>query len=340
MKKGRSTIVFDHPPTALGFAAVAGTKEAEGPFGSKFDKIYEDEMMGEKSFEKAESLMQKEVAEIALEKAGLKPQDIDVSFAGDLLNQCIGSHYGMRALEIPFAGLYGACSTMAESMILASLFIEGGFSKHTLAATSSHFCSSERQFRFPLEYGGQRPPTSQWTVTAAGCVVLSEMEHAPYVRAVTIGKIVDMGITDMNHMGAAMAPAAADTLYVYFNDTQTTPNDYDLILSGDLGTLGSDLLRQLLSIEGIHISQQHQDCGAMIYDIKNQDVHAGGSGCGCAAAVLCADILEKLQRKELKNVLFMATGALMSPISNQQGESIPSVAHLLHLSCESGKGGK
>lgn len=336
MKKGRSTVVMEHPPSILGFAAVGGKTESEGPLGNLFDKIYDDEMIGQKSFEKAESIMQKDAALLALQKAELTERDIDVVFAGDLLNQCIGTNYGLRELNIPFAGVYGACSTMAESLFLSSLFIEGKFSTHTMAVTSSHFCSAERQYRFPLEYGGQRPPTSQWTATAAGAAIVGETGKPPYVRASTIGTMVDMGITDVNNMGAAMAPAAAESISTFLKDTGAKPEDFDIILTGDLGKIGSELLIELLKLENIDLQKNHQDCGVLLYQSDKQDVHSGGSGCGCSAAVLCCDVLRRLKQGELKNVLFAATGALMSPTANQQGESIPSIAHILHLSHEKG----
>lgn len=337
MRIGKNTILTENLPGISGFAAVAGEKEGQGPLGALFDRLYKGDTDGEKSFEKAESKMQLDAARRAIEKSGIAPQDIQIAFAGDLLNQCIGSSYGLRELQIPFAGLYGACSTMAESLALASLSVNAGYAKHTLAVTSSHFCSSERQFRFPLEYGGQRPPTSQWTATASGAIVVSENSGPPYIRAVTIGKIVDAGITDMNNMGAAMAPAAADTILNYFADTNTSAKDYDLILTGDLAEVGSTLLSKLLEYEGVSLEGRHQDCGQLLFDRTKQDVHAGGSGCGCSAAVLCADVLKRIQEGRLHHVLFVATGALMSPTSNQQGESIPSIAHLIYLSDQKGE---
>lgn len=332
MRIGKNTILTKNFPSISGFAAVAGEKEGQGPLGDMFDYLYKGDTDGEKSFEKAESKMQLDAAKRAMKKAGITPQDIQIAFAGDLLNQCIGTSYGLRELQIPFAGLYGACSTMAESIALASLMIDAKYATHALAVTSSHFCSSERQFRFPLEYGGQRPPTSQWTATASGAVVVSESSEPPYINAVSIGKIVDAGVTDINNMGAAMAPAAAETISGYFSDTNTSAEDYDLILTGDLAQVGSDLLLKLLDLEGISLQGRHNDCGIMLYDRKKQDVHSGGSGCGCSAAVLCADILKRIKEGRLHKVLFVATGALMSPTSNQQGESIPSIAHLIYLS--------
>ena len=255
-------------------------------------------------------------------------------FAGDLLNQCIGSSFGLRELNIPFVGLYGACSTMAESLALASLFADNRLADHAMAVTSSHFASAERQFRFPLEYGGVRTPTAQWTVTGSGAAVVSADGEGPYVRGVTLGRIQDMGINDINNMGAAMAPAAASTIKQYLMDTGTRPQDYDGIYTGDLGMVGSELLLQLLSREDVNLEGVHQDCGLLIFDRERQDVHAGGSGCGCSGSVLCGHILPRLREGSLKNVLFIATGALMSPTSMQQGETIPSIAHLVHLSRE------
>lgn len=332
MRIGKYTVLTKNSPGIAGFAAVAGKKEGDGPLGALFDRLYKGDTDGEKSFEKAESKMQSDAAQTAIKKAGISPQNIQIAFAGDLLNQCIGTNYGLRELNIPFAGLYGACSTMAESLALSALAVNAGYAKYALAVTSSHFCSSERQFRFPLEYGGQRPPTAQWTATAAGAVVVGENAGPPYIRAVTMGKITDAGITDINQMGAAMAPAAADTISNYLSDTDTVAQDYDLILTGDLSQIGSDLMLKLLEYEGISLKGRHNDCGMMLYDRKKQDVHAGGSGCGCSAAVLCSDILKRLKEGKLHDVLFVATGALMSTTSNQQGESIPSIAHLVYLS--------
>lgn len=339
-KLGAHTLRLDSAPSILSFAAVASKKEGEGPLGQKFDILNDDTSFGQQSWEKAESQMQKLCMAKALEKANLSPDVIDYMFAGDLLNQCIGSNYGLRDLAIPFFGLYGACSTMAESLALAAMFIEGGLANLCAAITSSHFCSAERQFRFPLEYGGQRTPTSQWTVTGSGGVVVGKNSKPPYVKAVCVGTIEDLGIKDVNNMGAAMAPAAAKTIQTFFEDTCTAADNYDLIVTGDLGEVGSKLLGQLLAREGIALGNKHNDCGLLIFDReKQEDVMAGGSGCGCSASVLCAEILPKLQNGELKNVLFVATGALMSPTSVQQGESIPGIAHLVALSSLPGKKG-
>ncbi len=332
-KKGQRTLILDNPPTIMAFAAIGSKKEAEGPMGGYFDYLDTDGTFGEKSWEKAESSMQKKAVEKALNKCSLSPSEIDFAFAGDLLNQCAGSTFGLRDMGIPLLGVYGACSTMAEGLLLASLFIEAGFGQYTLAATSSHFCSAERQFRFPLEYGGQRPPTAQWTATAAGSVVLGAGHAPPYVRAVTVGQIEDLGVKDANNMGAAMAPAAAGTLKRFFEDTNTNQDNYDLILTGDLGQIGSDLLMQLMKAEGYDLSSRHSDCGIMMYDRKSQpEVGAGGSGCGCSAAILCGYMLPKLKNEGISNLLFMATGALMSPTTTQQGETIPGIAHLVWIS--------
>lgn len=328
---GRYTIQMENMPSINGFAAVCGKKESEGPLGEYFDYTYDDTTLGEASWEKAESKLQTEAVNRALEKANVKAADVDFIFAGDLLNQCISSTFGLRNLNIPFLGQYGACSTMAQTLILSSIMVECGIAQNCVAVTSSHFCSAERQFRFPLEYGGQRTPTAQWTVTGSGAAVVGGSGNNPFVSAVTVGKIVDLGIKDANNMGAAMAPAAAATLEDFFKDTETTPDDYDLILTGDLGEVGSNLLFELLTKDGIKLGNKHNDCGVMIYDKKKQDVHAGGSGCGCSATVLCSVILNQLKKGDLNNILFMATGALMSPTSSQQGESIPGVAHLVQI---------
>lgn len=276
--------------------------------------------------------MQKLALSAALDKAKQPASVLDYIFAGDLLNQCIGSGFAIRGQEIPFYGLYGACSTMAESLSLAAMLLDGGFGEWAAAMTSSHFCSAERQYRTPLEYGGQRTPTAQWTATAAGAAVLEKGEVGPFVRAVTIGTIEDLGITDANNMGAAMAPAAAMTLKHFFEDTGTNPSNYDLIITGDLGKVGTDLLRELTLKDGYDLEHHHTDCGLMLYDLEKQDVHAGASGCGCSASVMCGHILPLIRRGTLNEILFVATGALMSPTVVQQGESIASIAHLVYLS--------
>ncbi|MCI5801079.1 MAG: stage V sporulation protein AD [Oscillospiraceae bacterium] len=336
-KIGMNTLRMERRPSAFSFAAVGSKKEAEGPLAKEFDILNEDPTFGQSTWEQAESRMQRECVDRALQKGELAPQELDFIFAGDLLNQCISSAYGMRGMAVPYFGLYGACSTMAESLILASLFVETGIARRCLAATSSHFCSAERQFRFPLEYGGQRPPTAQWTVTGAGAVVVSsQAAQPPYVAQVCPGCIEDYGIKDINNMGAAMAPAAARTLLRFFEDTGTAPQDYDAIFTGDLGQVGSDLMLGLLQKEGVDAAARHRDCGLLVYDREKQDVHAGGSGCGCGASVLCSHILPRVKDGRLGEVLFMATGALMSPTSNLQGETIPAIAHLVHFSHSAG----
>ena len=304
--------------------------ESEGPLGPYFDHLCQDSFFGEKTWEKAESAMQKIALSRALEKGGFVPEDMDYVLAGDLLNQCIGSSFGLRDFGIPFFGLYGACSTMGESLLLASVLVDAGFAKLAAAITSSHFCTAERQYRAPLEYGGQRPPTAQWTVTGAGCVILSTSGKGPKVTHATVGKIVDKGITDANNMGAAMAPAAYDTLRAHFRDTGRSPSDYDLIATGDLGLLGHEIVTDFFARDGVKMGN-YTDCGLLIYDLQKQDVHCGGSGCGCAASVLTGHLLPALERGDLKRILFCPTGALLSPTSTQQGESIPSICHAVAI---------
>lgn len=337
-RQGGYTLLLQSTPTVWAAAAVGGKKEGLGPLGSCFDHTSTDNSFGQKSWEAAESWMQHKALELALAKGRLAAGDLNCIFAGDLLNQCTGTTFGLRELGLPFVGVYGACSTMAESLGLAALFVEGGFARHAAAVTSSHFCSAERQFRFPLEYGGQRPPSAQWTATAAGAAIVGPGSHPPYLRAVTFGRMVDLGICDANNMGAAMAPAAADTLCRFFADTGTRPDHFDLIATGDLGEIGSTLLDQLMQREGYDISRQHTDCGLLLFDREQfPEVGAGGSGCGCSASVLCGSFVPRLARGELGDLLFVATGALMSPTSSQQGESIPGVAHLVWLSSQRGK---
>lgn len=329
---GRYTIELESKPKILASAAIGGKKEAEGPLSCDFDQTFNDTMIGQESWEKAEAQLQKEAVSKAIAKAGITSEDVDLIFAGDLLNQCISSTFGLRDFNIPFLGQYGACSTMAQTLLMSSIMIESGAAKIALAVTSSHFCTAERQFRFPLEYGGQRTPTAQWTATASGCAVVTDRGDVQ-IEHVMPGKIVDLGVKDAANMGAAMAPAAAMSLAEYLNDTGTSPEDYDAIFTGDLGLIGSNLLHKLLAEEGIDIGKTHHDCGLMIYSLGSQDVHAGASGCGCSASVLCGHILNEMRKKDGKynNILFAATGALMSPTSSQQGESIPGIAHIVHL---------
>lgn len=328
----KATKLMKTSPSVISFAAIGGKKENEGPLGDYFDKINDDPYLSTDSFEKGESQLQKQAVLHALDKAALSPEDIDVLFGGDLLNQCVGTTYGVRAFEMPFLGIYGACSTMAEGLLLASLFVDNDLAQKAMAVTSSHFCTAERQYRFPLNYGGQRTPTSQWTATASGSLVVAPSDKPPYIRGCTIGKIVDLGVSDANNMGAAMAPAAFSTISTFFTDTGMAPSDFDYIVTGDLGKVGSRILCELFERENISIRDNHKDCGMMLYDFDEQDIHAGGSGCGCAGCVLCGYFLPKLRAGEIKNILFAATGALMSPTVNQQGESIPSISHLVWLS--------
>lgn len=328
MRAGRYTITLPSRPTVLGFGAVGGKKEGEGPLAAEFDHIFEDSTLGEASWEKAESKLHREAVLHALSKAQKSPADIDVIFAGDLLSQCIGTCFGIRELDMPFAGLYGACSTMALSLLMAAVFIDTGTARLAVASTSSHFCSAEKQFRFPLEYGGQRPPSAQWTATAAGAAVLGTSGEGPRVESVIIGKMQDLGIKDANNMGAAMAPAASATIAAFLHDTCTTPEEYDMILTGDLGAVGSKLLIELLRKDyQIDIASVHADCGLMLYDLDRQDVNSGASGCGCSGSVVCSYVMSRLKQGELRRVLFVGTGALMSAVSSKQGETIPGIAH-------------
>ena len=327
------TVITQIKPKVISFASVVGKKEGQGPLGKEFDEIYEDTTMGEDSWEKAESLYLKTAIKKAISKSKLKKSDIDIICSGDLLNQCIGSSFGIRDFQLPFCGVYGACSTMALSLCMTTLMIETGAFSNCIAATSSHFCSAEKQFRKPLEYGGQRPPTAQWTVTGSGAVVLSdEGGRGVYIDKIHLGTIQDLGITDSNNMGAAMAPAAKKTIADFLADTGTKPTDYDAIFTGDLGSVGTELLYELmLREEGLDIESVHKDCGLMIFDRKRQDVHAGGSGCGCSASVLCSHILSGMHQGKYRNILFVATGALMSTVSSLQGQSIPGIAHLVNF---------
>ncbi len=330
----RQTHIFGQPLSVISYAAVGGKMESEGPLGDCFDKINDDPYLSTDTFEKGESKLQKEAMLHMMDKADLSPSDIGAVFGGDLLNQCTGTTYAVRDLRMPFLGIYGACSTMAEGLILASLFVSSGAAERAAAVTSSHFCSAERQYRFPLNYGGQRTPTSQWTATAGGALCVSAKKRPPYVRAFTVGVIEDLGVTDAANMGAAMAPAAWSTVSAFFRETGKMPWDFDMILTGDLAKVGSRLFCELAERDGINVRENHADCGNMLYSFEKQDVHAGGSGCGCCASVLCGHILPKIASGELKNVLFAATGALMSPTVSQQGESIPSISHAVWLSSE------
>lgn len=333
-KIGQATWLTETFVCASAFASSAGKKESEGPFGSMFDYIDPDDRFGQQSFEEAESAMQGLTLQTALEKRGIKPNDLTLLFGGDLLNQCIGTSFALKDFEVPFLGIYGACSTMSEGLLMSSLFVDSGIAERCAAITSSHFCTAERQYRFPLEYGGQRTPNSQWTATACGAVILEKGIEPPFIKAVTAGRIEDKGIVDANNMGAAMAPAAYSTIKQFFEDTSLLPENFDYIVTGDLGVVGSQLLIELAEADGLDLRSRHLDCGRMLFDIDRQDVHAGGSGCGCAASMLCGHFLPSLKSGRMKNILFAATGALLSPTSTQQGKSIPGISHLAWISAE------
>ena len=333
-KRGKQSLVFSKYPVITAWASIAGKKEGEGPLRDLFDVVSDDTYFGEKTWEQGEKKLQQLALQTVISKARLELSEIDLVFSGDLLNQCIGSSFSLRNQNIPHLGLYGACSTMAESLLLAAMTVDADYADRVIAMTSSHFASSERQYRFPLGYGGQRTPTAQWTVTGAGAVILSHDGAGPYLQAATIGTVVDAGIKDANNMGAAMAPAAYATLRAHFEDFGLTPEDYDLIVKGDLGVLGSQIVRELFAKEGIELGARYQDCGVMIFDIDKQDVHCGGSGCGCSASVLCGHLLGQMRREKLHRLLFCGTGALLSPLSIQQGESIPAVCHAVSICTE------
>ena len=326
-KRGRSSFLLPQPPVITAWASVAGKKESEGPLAHTFDKISQDPYFGQKTWEQAEKVMQETALKLLAEKARMERSEFDLVFSGDLLNQCIGSAFSMRNTGIPHLGLYGACSTMAESLLLASMAISAKVADKVVAMTSSHFASSERQYRFPLGYGGQRTPTAQWTVTGSGAALVCSQGKGPRITACTIGTVTDLGIQDANNMGAAMAPAAFATIRQHFQDLHRGPEDYDLIVTGDLGQLGKELLMELARRDGISIGGKLTDCGTLVFDNLKQDVHAGGSGCGCSAITLCGYLLGDLSRKKLKRILFCGTGALLSPTSTQQGLPIPGVCH-------------
>lgn len=333
-KLGQQTVALSHPPSFLTCANVVGQLEGQGPLGKTFDLIDSDDTFGESTWEKSESAMQKKALTLALDKLGQGASTLDWLFAGDLLNQCIGSSFAAREQHIPFFGLYGACSTMGEGLILASMALDGDFGRRAGVMASSHFCTAERQYRTPLEYGSQRTPTAQWTVTGAGAVILGQEGPGPYVTHVTPGKIVDKGVTDTNNMGAAMTPAAYSTISAHLRDTGRSPDFYDLIVTGDLGELGRTLLLELFQRDGIDLSDRHTDCGLLIFDRVRQDVHAGGSGCGCCASVLTGYLVEGLRSGKWQNILFCPTGALHSPTSSLQGESVPGICHAVALSAQ------
>ena len=324
---GQRTLQLEDQPFLLAHAAAVGKKEGDGPLGAQFDYVTEDDRMGQKSWELAESELQKTAIETALKKSGLQKSDLDMILAGDLLNQCIGSFLASMQSDVPYLGQYGACSTMAQGLALGACLVESGAARRLVASASSHFCSAERQYRFPLAYGGQRTPTAQWTATAAGAAVLGRQGsgHIRITHAL-FGKMVEMGVKDANNMGAAMAPAAYDTLSTLLADLGAQPNDFDCIVTGDLGHVGADLLLTLLREDKIDLSPVYSDCGSLLFG-DEQDAHAGGSGCGCSAAVLCGPLLRDMQAGKLKRLVFAGTGAMMSPTSVQQGQPIAGICH-------------
>ena len=328
---GKQSVIFKEPPVITAWASVAGKKEGEGPLSSYFDITEQDTYFGQKTWEQAEKKMQQMALDTLSVKAGITRKQLELVVSGDLLNQCIGSSFTLRNANIPHIGLYGACSTMAESLFIASIFVSGGFFNNVAAMTSSHFASSERQYRFPLGYGGQRTPTSQWTVTGSGVALIKNNGKGPRITSATIGTVTDLAIKDANNMGAAMAPAALHTIKAHFRDLGKSANDYDLIVTGDLGQLGKDILLTLARKEGIPLGGKLTDCGTLVFDQMKQDVHSGGSGCGCSAITLCGYLLDKLNSGKIRNILFCGTGALLSPTSVQQGLPIPGICHAVSI---------
>lgn len=330
-KRGKQSFVLPQPPVITAWASVAGKREAEGPLAHTFDIKCRDTYFGQKTWEQAEKKMQQLALKKLTEKAGLSLDALDLVVSGDLLNQCIGSSFTLRNTGIAHLGLYGACSTMAEGLLTAAMVVGGGFADRVAALTSSHFAASERQYRFPLGYGGQRPPTSQWTVTGSGAALVCQEGTGPQITACTIGTVTDLGIQDANNMGAAMAPAAYATIRAHFADLNTGPEDFDRIITGDLGQVGKELLMQLARRDGLALGGKLEDCGTLVFDASSQDVHAGGSGCGCSAITLCGTLLEQLRTGKLKKILFCGTGALLSPTSTQQSLPIPGICHAVSL---------
>lgn len=333
---GTQTIVFKNQPKIIGNYSIVGNKEGSGPFGQYFDYILENDLFGEKTYEKAERKILEHAIFSCIDKAKIDPNSIDVILSGDLLNQIVSSSFAARHFDKPFLGLYSACSTMTEALFVASCLVDGKYVKTAVCATGSHFSTAEKQYRFPLELGNQRPPVSQWTVTGAGTTLLSlsDDESLCKITMATIGKVVDYGIADANNMGAAMAPAAMNTLIAHFSDTNTKPSDYDLILTGDLGKLGSEILRDLMERNGYPLGQNYSDCGHMIYNGK-QHTYQGGSGAGCSASVFNSYVLHQMAKKKIKKVLFLATGALLSPTTTFQGDTIPAISHAVVIECGS-----
>ena len=333
----RQTIKFKNPVYIISTSSTVGPKEGEGPLKDFFDLILEDSLYGEISWEKAESKITKETFARALEKANLSQEDIDYVISGDLLNQNTGSNFAIRDLNIPFFGIFGACSTIGEGLSLGAILIDGGFANNILIGASSHFCASEKQFRFPLELGTQRPPSSTWTVTGQGSVILSDKKNQyknkklPCITAITPGKIIDLGIKNANNMGAAMAPAAFDVIYSHLSDLNISPDYYDLIVTGDLGKIGHDLVVKMFGEKNIDMTKNYNDCGLLIFDIEKQKIGSGGSGCACSAVTFAGYLYKRLKDGVLNKILFVPTGALMSQLSSQQGESIPGIAYAVAI---------
>ncbi len=327
-----NTVLIKNPVFIVSYACVGGKKEGEGPLKDKFDLIFTDNTLGHLQWEKAESEMLKKALQKALQKANLNARQLNAVMSGDLQNQCTATHFAMRDFKVPLIGIYGACSTMAQGLALGAITISGGTYSKAAAMASSHFCAAERQYRTPLVYGAKRTPTAQWTVTGAGCVILQNegKANSPRIKSATFGHVVDYGVNDITNMGAAMAPAAASTILRHLKNTNTKPEHYDYIYTGDLGAIGSELLHEILKAENADF-KNHRDCGLIIYDKQHQKVMAGGSGAACSASVLCADILPKMKAGQMKRILFISTGALMSQTTFLQGESIPAIAHLIEI---------
>ena len=326
-QKGKASLAFENGPQILGKASVAGKKEGEGPLGEQFDIIEPDPLLGCENWEEAESALQKEAADLVIERAGLVRSEVRYLFAGDLLGQLIATSFGTVDLELPLFGLYGACSTIGEALCLGAMTVEAGYADYVMALSSSHFASAEKQFRFPLEYGNQRPLSTTWTVTGSGAFILGKKGGSVRISGITPGRIVDMGLKDSMNMGACMAPAACDTICRSLEDFEREPEDYDRIITGDLGQVGTTILLDFMKSRGHDIRRQHRDCGTMIFDAEMQDTHSGGSGCGCSALVLAAEILPKLMTGQWQRVLFLPIGALLSSVSFNEGNSVPGIAH-------------
>lgn len=324
---GRQSISFYKPPYIQGYTSVVGKKEGDGPLGKYFDQIETDDMLGCESWEEAESALQAETVQMLLHKTGLEPSSVRYAFAGDLLGQLMATSFGLENYNIPLFGLYGACSTMGEALSLAAMTVAGGYADKVLALASSHFASAEKTFRFPLGYGSQRKFCATWTVTGCGALIIGSDRGAARITGITTGKIVDYGLKEKDNMGACMAPAAADTIFNNLSDFNRSPDHYDKIITGDLGYVGQTILLDILKAKGYDISNVHMDCGIEMFDMNTQSTNAGGSGCGCSAATLCGYILNQIEKKVWKRVLFVPTGALLSPVSANEGNSIPGIAH-------------